>query len=104
MRDSFIYRNTKLITSTRGWIRRKLLLIERRDVLAHRLLPLYFWDQQRIYDLCGVLLIGHLRVSIRSDANGIDLTLTYISISFTEFMRARKSHERENLTCVQAYL
>lgn len=50
------------------------------------------------------LLIGHLHVSIRGDANGIDLTLTYISISFTEFMRAGKSHERENSTCVQAYL
>jgi len=50
------------------------------------------------------LLIDHLHVSIRGDANGIDLTLTYISISFTGLTRAGKSHERENSACVQALM
>lgn len=48
-------------------------------------------------------------IDSRRRANGIDLTLTYISISFTEFMRAgKKSRERRKIqpacgrTCAMA--
>lgn len=63
-------------------------------MLAHRLFALFLGSTTDLRPV-RALLIGYLHVSIRSDANGIDLTLTYISISFTEFMRAGKSHERK---------
>lgn len=63
-------------------------------MLTHRLFALFRGSTTDLRPV-RALLIGYLHVSIRSDANGIDLTLTYISISFTEFMRAGKSHERK---------
>lgn len=62
-------------------------------MLAHRLFALFLGSTTDLRSV-RALLIGYLHVLIRSDANGIDLTLTYISILFTEFMRAGKSHER----------
>lgn len=67
-----------------------------RNAFARRLPALCFRDQ-RMADLRPVraLLIGHLHVSIRDDANGIDSTLTYISIAFTGLAREREKVARE---------
>lgn len=87
-----------------GW---ELLLIERDRVGKGRVEMrsiIRFVFQRLTADLWPAFLIDHLHILICDDANGIDLTLTYISISFIEFMRAGKSHDRENSACVQAYL